>query len=80
MTEENTPDAVVPELLGVEKALLDAVQSWATEHNGLHEGDVIPVPGHPEVTVTVVPAESDSGNGTFGLDVKGVVLSDPRNR
>lgn len=67
----------VPELLAVEKALVDAVTAYAQEHNGLHEGNVITVPGYPDVTVTVTAGAEGQ---PFGLDVKGVVISDPRNR
>lgn len=81
MATEERPELLqqkqTPELLAVEKALVDAVTAYAQEHNGLHEGNVITVPGYPDVTVTVTAGAEGQ---PFGLDVKGVVVSDPRNR
>lgn len=81
MATEEKPELLrqeqTPELLAVEKALVDAVTAYAQEHNGLHEGNVITVPGYPDVSITVTAGAEGQ---PFGLDVKGVVVGDPRNR
>lgn len=67
----------VPELLAVEKAIVEAVTAYAQDHGGLQGGDVITVPGYPDVSITVTAGNEGQ---PLGLDVKGVVVGDPRNR
>lgn len=66
-----------PEMLSVEKALLDAITKHAQDHNGLHNGDVITVDGYPGVTVTVSPGADGE---PFGLTVEGITIGDPKGR
>lgn len=63
-----------PEMLSVEKALLDAITKLTT---ALHNGDVITVDGYPGVTVTVSPGADGE---PFGLTVEGITIGDPKGR